>query len=454
MPCAFPLGGVEEWIKVEQRRERIRVLIVDDIAETRENLRKLLSFDAGIEVVGAAASGQDGVELAKEFHPHIVLMDINMPGMDGIAATEAILRELPTTQVVMLSVQGETDYLRRAMLAGARDFLTKPPTGDELMGTIRRVYDMGKTRAAMMPAQQMSSTAVPAQQMRARRKGDVIAVYSPKGGVGCTTIAVNLAMALQQTSGGDQKIALMDASVQFGDVGVMLNLQASRSMADLAPHMDDLDRDMLDSVLSPHGSGLKVLLAPPHPEAADSLLAGTSPDDGGGGGGGATLGAILGLMRREFDTIVVDMWSRVDDVSLTVFDSASLIVLVVTPTIPAIKSARMFLEIANTLKYPTEKIALVVNCVDRRMGIRIEQIEQAMIPVVAQIPLDNQVVVAATNHGVPFVMRDPSRPVSQGIFQLAEHVQGALTEEQKREEEERRATAPGTGRLRLGRVLG
>ena len=442
---------MEGWIQVEQRRERIRVLIVDDIAETRENLRKLLSFDAGIEVVGAAASGEEGVELARDFRPHIVLMDINMPGMDGIAATEAILGELPATQVVMLSVQGETDYLRRAMLAGARDFLTKPPTGDELMGTIRRVYDMGKTRAAMMPAQPATPAAGSAQQVRARRKGDVIAVYSPKGGVGCTTIAVNLAMALQQMADSDEKIALIDASVQFGDVGVMLNLQASRSMADLAPHMDELDRDLLDSVLSPHGSGLKVLLAPPHPEAADSLLAGTSLDEGGGG---STLGAIVELMRKEFDTIVVDMWSRVDDVTLTVFDSASLIVLVVTPTIPAIKSARMFLEIANTLKYPIEKIALVVNCVDRRMGIRIEQIEQAMIPVVAQIPLDNQVVVAAINHGVPFVMRDASRPVSQGIFQLAEHVKGVLTEEQEREKEERRATAPGTGRLRLGRVLG
>ncbi len=215
--------------------------------------------------------------------------------------------------------------------------------------------------------------------------------------------------------------------------------------------MDELDRDLLDSVLSPHGSGLKVLLAPPHPEAADSLLAGTSLDEGGGG---STLGAIVELMRKEFDTIVVDMWSRVDDVTLAVFDSASLIVLVVTPTIPAIKSARMFLEIANTLKYPMEKIALVVNRVDRRMGIRIEQIEQAMISVAAQIPLDNQVVVAAINHGVPFVMRDPSRPVAQGIFQLADHVKGALTEEQEIEEEERRATAPGTGRLRLGRVLG
>ena len=442
---------MEGWVEVEQPRERIRVLIVDDIAETRENLRKLLSFDAGIEVVGAAASGQEGVELAKQFHPHIVLMDINMPGMDGIAATEAILQELPATQVVMLSVQGETDYLRRAMLAGARDFLTKPPTGDELMGTIRRVYEMGKTRAAMMPAQPAAPTVAPAQGGPARREGHLVAVYSPKGGVGCTTIAVNLAMALQQMADDSRKIALMDASIQFGDVGVMLNLQASRSMADLAPHIAELDRDLLDSVLSPHGSGLKVLLAPPHPEAADSLLGSTYVDESTAGG--SPIGVILDMMRKEFDIVVVDMWSRLDDVALTIFDSAALIVLVVLPNIPAIKSARLFLEVATTLNYPMDKIALVVNGVDRRMGIRADQIEQALVPVTSQIPLDKQVVLAAVNHGVPFVLRDPSRPVSQGVLQLAEHVQSALTQERE-EEDERDAVAAGTGRLRFGRVFG
>jgi pilus assembly protein CpaE len=435
---------VEGFSEVE--RERIRLLIVDDIAETRENLRKLLSFDTGIEVVGAASSGREGIELAKEFRPHIVLMDINMPDMDGIAATEAILREVPETQVVMLSVQGETDYLRRAMLAGARDFLTKPPSGDELMSTIRRVYEMRKTRP-------VSAGPAPVQAggVALRREGNVVAVFSPKGGVGCTAIAVNLAVALQQMAGRDQKIALMDASFQFGDVGVMLNLQASRSMADLVPHIKDMDGDMLNSVLSPHGSGLKVLLAPPHPEAAEDLLTGMSPDDGMGSG--SKFGAILKLMRDEFDIIVVDMWSWVDDIALTVFDSAALIVLVVMPNIPAIKSARLFLEVAAQLNYPQEKIALVVNGVDRRLGIRVEQIEQAMIPVVAQIPLDEQVVLGAINHGVPFVMRDRSRPVSQGILQLAEHVQSALAPVQGEAEVEE-AVAMGTGRLRRRRVFG
>jgi len=443
---------------VERPAERIRVLIVDDIAETRENLRKLLSFDIGIEIVGLAASGQEGIDLAREFQPHIVLMDINMPGMDGISATEVLLREVPTAQVVILSVQGETDYVRRAMMAGARDFLTKPPSGDELMSTIHRVYEKGKDRARMMPF--VSPTALAAASAVAsgkRRGGEVVAVFGPKGGVGCTTVAVNLAIALQQAAGGDCKVGLMDTNLQFGDVGVMLNLRASRSIADLASQAEEVDSDLLSSVLTPHSSGIKVLLAPPHPEAAEGLL--NSALDGETGGG-SRLGTIIKLMREEFDIVVVDTWSWVDETTLTVFDAASMIVLVVMPNIPSIKNARLFLEVAYKLDYPTDSIALVVNGVNRRMGIRTEQIEQAMIPVAAQIPLDEQTALAAVNRGVPFIMRDRSQSISQGILSLAEYVRDRLmaTEEGRGEEQAREEAAAvmgsgGTGLLRLKQVF-
>ena len=118
--------------------DKIRVLIVDDVAETRENIRKLLQFDAQVEVVGASRNGLEGVELAIETQPDVVLMDINMPDMDGISATEAIRKKVPHTQIVILSVQGDSNYMRRAMLAGARDFLTKPIDVDDLKLVLER----------------------------------------------------------------------------------------------------------------------------------------------------------------------------------------------------------------------------------------------------------------------------------------------------------------------------
>lgn len=436
---------------MDQSEERIRLLIVDDIEETRENLRKLLSFDTDIEVVGSAGSGFEAVEKVRQLRPNIVLMDINMPGMDGITAVEKVLEVEPTTQVIMLSVQGETDYLRRAMTAGAWDFLTKPASGSELISTIRRVYDKGKDlRAARRAA---GGPAGPAVAGEGRERGEVVAVFGPKGGVGCTLIAVNLAIALQQLT-GSKKIALMDADLQFGDVGVMLNLQASRSVADLVPRIEELDSDMLSSVLTAHGSGIKVLLAPPHPVAAEGLLTTMGPGDGSGNSSAPE--AILNLMRQDFDIVVVDVWSWLEDVALTVFDAAALIVLVVMPNIPAIKNARLFLEVASKLDYPMDKIALVVNGVDRHQGIQVEQIEKAMIPVVAQIPLDERAALAATNRGVPFVVEDRDRPISQSIFHLAQFVQGqlaALDEQDETGDMSAEKEPTGTGLLRLRGVF-
>src|SRR5690349_23515758 len=126
--------------------DQIRVLIVDDIPETRDHLTKLLGFESDIEVVGSAASGSESLSMATELTPDVVLMDINMPDMDGIAATEKLSSQVPTAAVVMMSVQGEADYLRRSMLAGAREFLVKPFSSDELTASIRQVWTREKEK--------------------------------------------------------------------------------------------------------------------------------------------------------------------------------------------------------------------------------------------------------------------------------------------------------------------
>src|SRR5512134_1289054 len=95
--------------------ENTRVLIVDDVAETRENVKKLLQFEADVDVVGAARSGKEGIQLAHELNPDVVLMYINMPYIDGITATETIRQRQPHVQVIILSVQGDQNYMRRAM---------------------------------------------------------------------------------------------------------------------------------------------------------------------------------------------------------------------------------------------------------------------------------------------------------------------------------------------------
>src|SRR5438046_943653 len=183
--------------------DKIRVLIVDDIPETRDHLTKLLGFESDIEVVATASSGAEALELAGRHQPDVVLMDINMPDMDGITTTEKLSTHVPTTSVVMMSVQGEADYLRRSMLAGAREFLVKPFSSDELTASIRQVYAREKDKASRLaviaPAAATGAPTGGADQRGA--PGQIVAVFSPKGGGGRTTVAVNLAVAAATATG-------------------------------------------------------------------------------------------------------------------------------------------------------------------------------------------------------------------------------------------------------------
>ena len=396
--------------------EKIRVLIVDDIPETRENVRKLLAFEADVEVVGIAGTGREAVQLARDLQPNIVMMDINMPDMDGITAVEMITRDVPIAQVIMMSVQSEADYLRRSMLAGARDFLTKPFTSEDLVSTIRRVHRMGQTRAATlaaaaapMQAQPQSGKGGPSAVGRSGKNGSVIVVFGPKGGIGTTMLAVNLAVGLHQRSDAN-KVIVVDASLQFGDVGVFLNLSPNRNISDLCATVEDLDPDSIDTAALAHASGIRALLAPPRPEMADLV----GPDH---------LKRILEELRKQYDYVVVDTATIINDTILTALDLADRIVLVATPDIPAIKNARLFFEITDALNYLPNKIMLVINKVDRRSGITAQMIEDNIKhQVVGQIPLDEVLVLNSINRGVPLMVDQRSKPIGQALQQLAERV--------------------------------
>lgn len=421
--------------------EKIRVLIVDDIPETRENLKKLLYFETDIEVVGAATSGEEGIELAKQYQPHIVLMDINMPGMDGITASEAITQEVPFAQVVMMSVQSEADYLRRSMLAGARDFLTKPFTSDELISTIRRVYEMSASRRAAIPMPQAAGpVAEVAPGAAPSHQGKIITVFGPKGGVGCTMIAVNLALVLKKLTEPEGKVALVDASLQFGDVGVMLNLQATRSIADLASQLDELDSYLIETAMLPHQSDVRALLAPPRPEMADLL----TPEH---------MKAILEQLRTDFDYIIVDTWTALHDLVLQVLDISDRILLVTVPDVPSIKNTRLFFDVTEALDYPPDKLILIVNRVNRRGGgISVKLIEENLKhPVAAQIPLEERTAIVSINQGVPFVLGDKRNPLAQALFHLGEVLLKDFQKEAEAAAQAEPKEAPA--RARLGRLF-
>ena len=393
---------------------KVRVLIVDDVAETRENIRKLLQFESDFEVVGGVNSGRAGVDAAKSLKPDVVLMDINMPDMDGITATELIRQQNPATQIVILSVQGDPNYMRQAMLAGARDFLTKPPALDELTSAIRRAGKMAheeKAKAALNPGGNGNGVGLaPGSQ----GLGKIVVVYGPKGGTGSTTLAVNLAVALQKE---DTPVALVDGNLQFGDIAIFMNEQVRNSILDLAPRADELEIEVVNNVMIHHSAtGIKLLAAPTRPEYAENVS-------------GEQYGKVLKFLRSMFSYVIVDASSSLTDVVLAAFDACDLVILVTTQEIPAIKNSRLFMDLAEALKIERSRIIFVMNRFDKRIGIIPEKVSESFkheLSVV--VPFDDRVAVPSVNRGVPFMLGDRNRPIARSIFALAEAVRQRIAQ--------------------------
>jgi pilus assembly protein CpaE len=386
----------------------IKVLIVDDIPSTLDNLQKLLSFEPDIQVVATAVNGKEGVEQTKKLAPDIVLMDVNMPIMDGIQATELLVSEVPGSPVIIMSVQGERDYLRRAMQSGAREFLIKPFSGDELIASIRRVYQLEQKKESFLAKSTGTAPASPApgepEAPRRAEQGQVFFFYSGKGGVGKSLLAANLAVSMANET--KAKVALVDLDLQFGDIGVLLNLDHSQGITDLIENIDHMDQEYIREIMVDGPFGIKVMLPPISPELADLVTV-------------DHVRRIFAELRKMFDYIVVDSSAHLGEINLEVLDHADKVVVVTSLSIPSIKNTKLALKIFDSLSISPDRVLLLLNKSDPHSEFNKESVEANLrFPISGQIPNDAKLVINSVNRGNPFVTTHPESEISQRIREL------------------------------------
>ena len=374
----------------------IRVLVADESARIIENVTRRLSRDGDLVVCAVAQDGDTALQEALRTRPDVAVVDAGLPGMDGVQTTEMLVQYLPGTGVILLSLDVENEAFRRAMLAGAREFLQKPFGGDELVSAIRRVHAFQLRKAA--PPAASASAATPSNE------GRLFTVVGAKGGVGKSVIAVNCAVALARS----HRVALVDCSLQFGDVGVLLDVSPERTISDLAANNAVADRDVIAEVMIDGPGGVRVLAAPSSPELADYVTT-------------QHLRALIEELRHTYDCIVVDTAPHLGEISLDLVEMADKVVLVTDLSATAVKNARLLQTVLGVLKVDANRFMLVINHREAAGEVARAYAEDLLkTSATVEIPYDPGVVATSIGRGVPFTLAQPQSPVALSVTALAE----------------------------------
>ena len=381
------------------------VLVVDQDPEARFQVGRLVQ-QVEFDLSGQAGFGTEAVSLASDVHPDIVLCGMKEPVARAVQTIESLAHALPQTPVIAYADSGELQLVRKAMLAGARDFLQAPIKPEELARSLVAALEseerrrMGEATGAVLGA-----------------AGAIITVSGAKGGVGKTTLATNLAVALARAG---QSVVLVDADDTFGDAADNLSLRAERTVTDALRELDADDADGLRRFLTHHENGLALLAAP----ASPFEWRGVPPE---------RLEALLRALARQFDAVVVDTASTLSEVSLATLSAASVVLWVTTPEYASVHDSLQAFQALRGVNRLDDRVRIILNEASSEIEVRPDSIERALgAPVFWTIPYDRAVRRTA-QAGQPFVAADARSPAAAGVVALAEALSGTQTAEPQRD---------------------
>jgi pilus assembly protein CpaE len=390
--------------------DRFKVLIVTGTRSVTDRFTKLFGFIDTVELIGTVGTAQDATPIISDARPDVVLVDINLPDINGIQFTEMIRRDHPEVQVIVLAEDKLGDVVLNAMRSGASDFLTHEVPLEELRVSTYRAGELALSEKKKRGVD--SARALPIEEKSEGRNGKVIAVYSPKGGAGTTTLAINLAIALQNS---DTTVGLVDGDMQYGDVGLLLNEMTTLSILDLVTRIYELDTRVVEDVMVLHkSSGMHFLTAPPRPELAEKVE-------------GEHFTIILDLMRRIFDFVVINTSVFINEPCLAALEGADLVVLLATQEIGCIRNIHTFLNIWGNLGKTKDRLTLVINRYVKKRNITPEKISERLGMPVAVTIAEDDIVFRSLNLGIPFTLSDKGTPIAQNLQELADKIRQALS---------------------------
>lgn len=358
------------------------MLIADDIEETRIVIKKILNLeDNFFEIVGEAQNGEEALMLIPKIKPDVVLMDINMPVLNGLEATEKITNDFPNIIVIIMSVQAENEYLKKAMFFGAKEYIIKPFNYDTLVNTIITAYEKYKDRYKKEKEKNLTN-----------KDAKLITFFSSKGGVGKSVLALNSAITLNKKF--NYKTILLDFDLQFGDISMLVNKYNGKNILELVDEGVFDSYEAIKPYLYEYRKDLDILFAPKKPEGAEYI-------------GKDSIEKIINFIKKEYDFIIMDTGINFNDITLYVLDISDYILYISTMELSSLKNTKIGLGVMQSLGYDKNKVKLIVNEFNDDFGISKKDVEELFKDsIFTLIPEDRKNIILSVNMGEPICESD------------------------------------------------
>jgi pilus assembly protein CpaE len=367
----------------EWPRDCIRVYVTG-ACDGLEPLLESLKANEELELLGRSEHIAMAAPILAGGHLQVVLHATRSPVLpiNELAA----IRELTRAPVILISSSEASALLEEALEAGVTDVLVLPQLVENVVFAIRKACHSSRH-----------------PEVAAAAEGKIVTVFSPKGGTGKTVIAANLGAVLAQEG---KRALLLDLDLQFGDAAIVLGLEPDKTIFDLVVAPGELDSDKLAGYTIKHSCGLDILPAPLRPEDAELVTE-------------SKVGRLLEVARYSYEVIVVDTSPFFHGPMLSTLDRTDQLLLVASLDIPTLKNVRLGLQTLELLSFPRERVRVLLNRSNDRVGIKQRQVEEALESTVWKtIPVD-RVVPLSVNRGVPAVVADSGCDFSRAVRELA-----------------------------------
>jgi pilus assembly protein CpaE len=367
----------------------IRALVAVDSSADREVVQEALPASAQIEIVGVIYGLDESWNALQEAPTDLVVVACRGYSDRTLFFINGVVKQRSDRPIVVLAEDAENGFVRRVFEAGADDVIALPESPERVSFTLQKAIARREGAAVA------SGVAL----------APMVCILGPKGGTGKTLTSCNLAVAL---AGMGKRAVLVDLDLQFGDVGLSLGLSPEKTIYDLAKSGGSLDFEKLDSYLTTHSSGAKVLLAPTRPDQASFVTVDLLRD-------------VYTTLRANYDFVVVDTPPGFTPEVIASIDSSSHVCMVGMLDSLSLKNTKLGLETLELMGYDSTHVSVVLNRADSKIGISREDVSAIIgrSPDV-YVPSDRQIPKTLTE-GLPIVAADERSDAAAAFRSLAKH---------------------------------